>query len=172
MIIDQEWISIISLVVGAISLTVSAAALVAAVRQIRKTQSAAESAASAAREARDVVHHVSVVSDLSQISVQIELIKELHRNEEWTRAIDRYSLLRRLLTEARVRLPQETHATLNVAIIQFREMEQNANKALADNAPISHSVFNNELVDLQQSLEVIRVWIEDELSSVSVTGEQ
>ena len=51
-------------------------------------------------------------------------------------------------------------------------MEKNANKALAENAPISYAVFNNELVDLQQSLEVIRVWLEHELTSVSVTGEQ
>lgn len=118
------------------------------------------------------MHHVTVISDLSQISVQIELLKELHRNGEWTRAIDRYSPLRRLLTEARVRLPQETHATLNVAIIQLEDMEKDANKALAQDVPVSHTAFNNELVDLQQSLEVIRVWLEDRLSRVSDTGEQ
>ena len=157
---------------GAIGLIVSAAAFIIAVWQIRKTQSAAESAAQAATEAREVVHHVTVISDLSQINGQIELIKELHRSEEWTRAIDRYSSLRRLLTQARVRLPEEAHSTLNVAIIRLQQMEMNANNTLAQDLPISYAAFSNELVDLQQSLDEIRVWLENRLSSVSHTGEQ
>ena len=48
---------------------------------------------------------VTSISDLSQIIGQMDLLKELHRNEEWKRAIDRYSSLRRLLTEARVPYP-------------------------------------------------------------------
>ena len=151
-------------------MVVSAAALVVAVWQIRKTQSAAERAAQSASEAREAIHYIAAISDLSQISVQIELIKELHRNEEWTRAIDRYSLLRRLLTEARLRLPEEAHTELNLAIIRLQQMEKDINNAVAQNDPISSSDLNNLLVDLQ-SLEMIRVWLEDRLSKVSETGE-
>ena len=150
----------------------SAAAFIIAVWQIRKTQSAAESAAQAATEAREVVQHITSISDLSQITVQMDLLRELHRNEEWTRAIDRYSSLRRLLTQARVRLPEEAHSTLNVAIIRLQQMEMNANNTLAQDLPISYAAFSNELVDLQQSLDEIRVWLENRLSSVSHTGEQ
>ena len=162
--------AIAGLIVGATGLVVSATALVVAVRQISKTQSAAERAAQAATEARESIHYIAAISDLSQISVQIELIKELHRNEEWTRAIDRYSLLRRLLTEARLRLPEEAHTELNLAIIRLQQMEKDINNAVAQNVPISSSDLNNLLVDLQ-SLEMIRVWLEDRLSKVSETGE-
>ena len=150
----------------------SAAAFIVAVWQIRKTQSAAESAAQAANEARDVVQSVTSISDLSQITVQMDMLGELHRNEEWTRAIDRYSSLRRLLTEARSRLPDEAHTALNLAIIRLKEMEQDANIALAQGVQISYADYNNELIDLQQSLDVIRVWLENRLSGVSSAGER
>ena len=160
------------LVVGAIGLIVSAAAFAVAVWQIRKTQSAAESAAKAANEAREVVQSVTSISDLSQITVQMDMLGELHRNGEWARAIDRYSSLRRLLTEARARLPEEAHAKLNLAIIQLQRTEKRLNTALAENDEISAEYFNNELVDLQQSLDEIRVWLENRLSRVSDTGGQ
>ena len=160
------------LVVGAIGLVVSAAAFVVAVWQIRKTQTAAESAAQAATESREVVQFVASTSDLSQITAQMELLRELHRNGEWTRAIDRYSSLRRLLTEARAGLPEEAHAILNVAIIRLQRMERELNTALAQDDEISAEYFNNELVDLQQSLDEIRVWLENRLSSVSDTEGQ
>ena len=160
------------LVVGAIGLIVSAAAFIVAVWQIRKTQSAAESAAQAANEAREAVQSVTSISDLSQITVQMDMLGELHRNGEWTRAIDRYSSLRRLLTEARSRLPDEAHTALNLAIIRLQRMEKDLNTALAQDDEISAEHFNNELVDLQQSLDEIRVWLENRLSRVSNTGGQ
>ena len=150
----------------------SAAAFIVAVWQIRKTQSAAESAAQAANEAREAVQSVTSISDLSQITVQMDTLGELHRNGEWTRAIDRYSSLRRLLTEARSRLPDEAHTALNLAIIRLKEMEQDANIALAQGVQISYADYNNELIDLQQSLDVIRVWLENRLSGVSSAGER
>ena len=150
----------------------SAAAFIVAVWQIRKTQSAAESAAQAANEAREAVQSVTSISDLSQITVQMDMLGELHRNGEWTRAIDRYSSLRRLLTEARSRLPDEAHTALNLAIIRLKEMEQDANIALAQGVQISYADYNNELIDLQQSLDVIRVWLENRLSGVSSAGER
>ena len=162
--------AIAGLVVGAIGLVVSAAAFIVAVWQIRKTQSAAESAANAATEAREVAQSVTSVSDLSQITVQMDLLRELHRHKEWTRAIDRYSSLRRLLTEARSRLPEEAHTTLNLAIIRLQRMEKDLNTALAKDDDISEEYFNNELVDLQQALDEIRVWLENRLSCVLDAG--
>ena len=46
-------------------------------------------------------------------------------------------------------------------------MEKELNTALAQEDEISAEYFNNELVDLQQSLDEIRVWLESRLSSVS-----
>ena len=156
--------------VGAIGLVVSAAAFIVAVWQIRKTQTAAENAAKAAREARDVVRHVSVVSDLSQISVQIELIKELHRNEEWTRAIDRYSPLRRVLTDARSTLSDELDAIFTFAIIQLQLMERRVDVSFADQIPIPFAELNDDLTHLQQLLDEVRVELQRNLANASGTG--
>ena len=172
MIIDDQGIAVASLIVGAVSLIVSLGGFTIAVWQIRRTRSAAESAERAATEAREAVLHVTSVSDLSQITVQMELIRELHRNGEWTRAIDRYASLRRLLTEARSRLPEEAHDILNVAIIRLQEMEKIVNNALDKGNPISSAALNDEIVDIQQSLDEIRVWFENRMSGVSDAGGQ
>ena len=164
--------AVAGLIVGAIGLVVSAAALVVAVWQIRKTQSAAERAAQAATEARAAVYFVASISDLSQITIQMDLIRELHRNGEWVRAIDRYISLRRLLTEASARLPQEARNTSNVAIMRLRQMEMNMNDALTQSRTISAGNLNNELVEIQQSLDEIRVWLENRLSGELNAGGQ
>ena len=160
------------LVVGAIGLVVSAAALIIAVWQIRKTQTAAESSAAAAREAREVVQRVTSVSDLSQITVEMDILRDLHRNEEWTRAIDRYSSLERSLTRARATLPEESHGKLNTAIVRLQRMEKTLNNSLDRNLPISVSALNNALVDLRQSLDEVRVELETHLSATSDAGGQ
>ena len=154
---------IANLVIGILGVFISLGGFSAAIWQIRRTRTAAESAERAATDAREAVFYVTSVSDLSQIVSQMEQVKELHRNREWVRAIDRYILLRRLITEARSRLPEDTRGTLTTAIIRLTQMEKAANQALArgEQAPVAR--LNNELVDLQQSLDEVRVAIEKRL---------
>lgn len=154
---------IASLIIGALGVFISLSGFSAAIWQIRRTRTAAESAERAATDAREAALYVTSVSDLSQIVSQMEQVKELHRNREWVRAIDRYILLRRLITEARSRLPEDTRGTLTTAIIRLTQMEKAANQALArgEQAPVAR--LNNELVDLQQSLDEVRVAIEKRL---------
>ena len=140
-IITDEWIAVAGIIVGAIGLIVSAAAFIIAVWQIRKTQSAAESAARAATEAREVLSQVASISDLSQIIGQLDQLKELHRNQEWKRAMDRYSLLLRLLTEARASIPEaEKDENVQVflrAIMQLRAMAREVDIALEQGFQLS-----------------------------------
>ena len=154
---------IASLVIGILGVFISLGGFSAAIWQIRRTRAAAESAERAATDAREAVFYVTSVSDLSQIVSQMEQVKELHRNREWVRAIDRYILLRRLITEARSRLQEDTRGALTTAIIRLMQMEKAANQALArgEQAPVAR--LNNELVDLQQSLDEVRVAIEKRL---------
>ena len=154
---------IASLIIGALGVFISLGGFTIAVAQIRRTRAAAESAERAATDAREAAFYVTSVSDLSQIVIQMEQVKELHRNREWVRAIDRYILLRRLITEARSRLPEDTRGALTTAIIRLMQMEKAANQALArgEQAPVAR--LNNELVDLQQSLDEVRVAIEKRL---------
>ena len=154
---------IASLIIGALGVFISLGGFSAAIWQIRRTRAAAESAERAATAAREAAFYVTSVSDLSQIVSQMEQVKELHRNREWVRAIDRYILLRRLITEARSRLQEDTRGALTTAIIRLTQMEKAANQALArgEQAPVAR--LNNELVDLQQSLDEVRVAIEKRL---------
>lgn len=154
---------IASLIIGALGLFISLGGFSAAIWQIKRTRTAAESAERAATAAREAVFYVTSVSDLTQIVIQMEQVKELHRNREWVRAIDRYILLRRLITEARSRLPEDTRGALTTAIIRLTRMEKAANQALTrgEQTPVVH--LNNELVDLQQSLDEVRVAIEKRL---------
>lgn len=154
---------IASLIIGVLGVFISLGGFTTAIWQIRRTRAAAESAERAATAAREAAFHVTSISDLSQIVIQLEQVKELHRNREWVRAIDRYILLRRLITEARARLPETTRGALTTAIIRLMQMEKAANQALTrgEQTPVAH--LNNELVDLQQSLDEVRVAIEKRL---------
>ena len=149
---------------GILGLVVSIGGFAIAFWQIRRTRSAAESAEQAASEAREGISYVTSMSDLSQIISQMEQVKELHRNEEWSRANDRYTPLRQLLTSAKSRLPDETASVFTHAIIQLREMEKESNNALNGDSSISSAAFNNVLVDLQQSLDEVRVELEGYLT--------
>ena len=124
----------------------------------------------AATAARETVLYVTSVSDLSHIISQMDQLKELHRNQEWGRAIDRYSPLRRLLNEARARLPDDAHDKISFAIIQIGLMEKEVNDALNEDSQMLGTRLNNILVDLQQSLDEARVELERHLPDVLMQG--
>lgn len=168
MIINQESIAIVSLVVGTISLAVSAVALVVAVRQIRKTQSAAQSAAQAATEARDVVQRVTSVSAMSQATVLIGSLIDIIRYGRWQRAIDRYAPLRKLLIDVEVRLPPEKKddegKKLARAIEQLLIMEKESGKANAEGTEIEVARFQSMLLEIQNDIVRIHAKVEWEIT--------
>ena len=148
----------------------SAAAFVVAVWQIRKTQSAAESAAQAATEAREVVRQVTSVSDLSQIIVEIDLLREVHRAGDWKRAMDKYSSLERSLTRARSSLPDESRGKLNTAVVRLQRIERVVSNSHDRDIPISIAIVNSELVHLRQSLGEVRTELEEQIANTPVAG--
>lgn len=152
------------LVVGAIGLAVSAAAFVVAVWQIRKTQTAAESAAQSASEAREAVQHAASLIDLSEIIVEIDLLREIHRSKNWKRALDKYSSLERSLTRARPNLPDETRGKLNTAIVRLQRIEKMVSELDDRDEPIPVALANSELVDLRQSLSEVRAELEEHIT--------
>ena len=153
----------------------SVAAFAVAVWQIRKTQTAAESAAQAAKEARDVVQRVTSVSDLSQIIGHLDQLKELHRNQEWKRATDRYSSIIRLLTESISRIPSTHKSEDNLkafkrAIMQLRAMTKEVDIATEQGSELSGAKFNNVIDDFEQPLLENLVALENALT-VASTGD-
>ena len=146
----------------------SAAAFIIAVWQIRKTQSAAESAAQAATEAREVVQQVTSVTSLSQASERIDLLKEIIRNQQWQRAVDRYAELRKLLINVEVRLSEENKvkfgANLGHATRQLLIMEYESNEAIGGKAGIDVARFQRMLLRIQNDIDMAHAELEQELA--------
>ena len=160
---------IASISIGILGLIVSLAGFTIAVFQIRKTRSAAERAEEAANKAREALIQVTSISDLSHASALIDRLKDLHRNEDLGRAIDKYTPLRQLLTEARFRLPNANRNTFNEAIRQLRIMEEEAEKALKDSSLLPVLIFHPILLGIQQSLDEVRIELESNLANTTTT---
>ena len=164
---------IAGLAVGILGLIVSLSGFIIAVWQIRRTRTAAEHAEEAAVKAREAIFHVTSVSDLSQASAQIEQIKELYRTHDWQRATDRYTQLRRVLTEVRSRLPDERRDILGDklrrAIEQLIIIEIESNRAVARGNDIDIVRFQVILLRIQQDIDEARLEIERELTGTTDT---
>lgn len=148
----------------------SAIALAVAVWQIRKTQSAAQSAAKAATEARESVRDAASLISLSEIIVEIDLLREIHESKNWKRAMDKYSSLERSLSRARSSLPDESHSTLNIAVVKLQQIEIKVSGLHDRNQPIPVALVNMELVGLRQSLGEVRASLEERIASTSEVG--
>ena len=162
--------AIAGLVVGAIGLVVSATALVVAVWQIRKTQSAAERAADAASEAREAVFRTLDISQLAQAIALIEFLKELHRNGDFSRALDRYTPLRQLITSLQTRQTEEDKTSFGNAIIQLLEMEKTVKDGVSNGNQVDPAQFDSNLLNIQQILDEARVKQEQRVSRASNIG--
>ena len=63
---------------------------------------------------------------LTRVNERIDGLKELHRNNEWKRALDRYQELRRMLIDIRVRHPHlsdQQRTTIQGLVSRLRDME-------------------------------------------------
>ena len=100
----------------------------------------------------------------------IELLKELHRNEDFSRAIDRYTPLRQLITTLQARQIEEDEASFDNAIIQLIEMETAVNDAICTGKEIDAAQLDSDLLKIQQVLDEARVKQERRVSGSSDIG--
>ncbi len=162
--------AIAGLIVGATGLVVSAAAFIVAVWQIRKTQTAAASAAQAATEARDAVFQTIAISELAQAIALIELLKELHKNNDFNRALDRYTPLRQLITALQTPQTEEDITRFDNAIIQLIEIETTVRESVYTGTQIDAAKIDSGLLKIQQLLDEARVKQEQRVTGASDIG--
>ena len=158
---------IANLAVSVAGLVIAICGFAVAIWQIRRTRAAAESAEAAATAARESIFSVTSLIDLSQASMQIEQLKELHRNNEWRRAVDRYTSLRQILTRAKLRLSEEKRDKLDDAIHQLASLESATNRAIAEGTDIDAAEFHRILLAIQQDIDETLAEIEYNLSDTS-----
>lgn len=165
---------IANLAVSVAGLVIAICGFAVAIWQIRRTRTAAESAEVAATAARDEIFSVTTLLDLSQASMQIEHLKELHRNEEWRRAADRYTPLRQILIRAKSWLPEEKRDKIDDVISQLNyletaSLEEDTNRAIAERTEIDAARFQVHIVllEIQQDIDESLAKIEYNLSDTS-----
>ena len=98
-------------IVGVTALAVSLGGFAIAIWQIRKARSAAEAANTAATQARESLIHRLSIGDLARASSEIDRLKDLHRGQEWQRALDQYPRVRQTLVDVRVRVEEDAPET-------------------------------------------------------------
>ena len=160
---------IANLAVSVAGLVIAICGFAVAIWQIRRTRTAAESAEVAATAARASIFSVTSLLDLSQASMQIDQLNELYRNNEWRRAVDRYTPLRQNLIKAKSRLPEEIRDKLDKAIEQLSYLEDETNKAIEAGTEIDEARFrvHATLLTMQRSIDETLAEIEYNLSDTS-----
>ena len=161
---------IASLIIGALGVFISLGGFSAAIWQIRRTRTAAESAERAATDAREAVLRTTSISYLTQAVSQIERLKELHRNQDLDRVVERYTPLRQILTATQARLSASAIEELDNAIIELMRMERDINRAIFAGNRIDHARFIGILLNIQQVLDEARVYQERQMYGASDIG--
>ena len=87
-------------------LVVSLGGLGFAIWHILRLRGETRAAREAAEEARRAMSRETARMTLTRVNERIEGLKELHRNGEWYRALDRYPEIRRMLIDIRIRHPE------------------------------------------------------------------
>ena len=161
---------IASLIIGALGVFISLGGFTIAIWQVKRTRAAAESAERAATDAREAVLRTTSISYLTQAVSQIERLKELHRNQDIDRAVERYTPLRQILTAMQARLPASAIEELDNAIIELMRMERDINRAIFAGNRIDHARFIGILLNIQQVLDEARVYQERRMYGASDIG--
>ena len=151
-------------IVGITALAVSLGGFAIAIWQIRKARSAAEAANTAATQARESLVHRLSIGDLARASSEIDRLKDLHRAQEWQRALDQYPRVRQTLVDVRTRVEEdapETATAFQRAIAQLAQMESVVERALPDPEPVLvAATLNRRLVSIQGTLDDLRSRLE------------
>ena len=158
---------IANLAVSVAGLMIAVCGFAIAIWQIRRTRTAAEAAEAAAMAARASIFSVTSLLDLSQASMLIEQLKELYRNNEWRRAIDRYTQLRQILIRAKSRLPEEKRDKIDDAINRLVYLEKETSRVIAEGTEIDAARLNVVLLEIQQDIDESLAEIEYNLSDTS-----
>ena len=160
---------IANLAVSVASLVIAICGFAIAIWQIRRTRTAAEAAEAAATAARASMFSVTSLLDLSQASMLIEQLKELYRNEEWRRAVDRCTQLRQILTRVKSRLPEEKRDKIDDAIHHLFYLERTTNRAIAEGTEIDATRLHVQviLLAIHQDIDETLAEIEYNLSDIS-----
>ena len=151
-------------IVGVTALAVSLGGFAVAIWQIRKARSAAEAANRAATQARESLVHRLSIGDLARASSEIDRLKDLHRGQEWQRALDQYPRVRQTLVDVRVRVEEDAPDTATAfqgAIAQLAQMESAVERALPGPGPaLTAATLNRRLVSIQGTLDDLRSKLE------------
>lgn len=161
---------IASLIIGVLGVFISLGGFSVSIWQIKRTRAAAESAERAATAAREAVLRTTSISDLTQAVSQIERLKELHRNQDLDRAVERYTPLRQILTAMQARLPASEIEEIDSAIIDLIRMERDINRAIYTGNRIDHARFIGILLKIQQVLDEARIYQERQMYGASGIG--
>lgn len=101
-----------------------------------RTKAAAVAARQAAELTKLQVSRIDTLGEFASAIAIMDEIKRLHRAQAWELVPDRYSMLRRMLTSIQTLNPDltdEQRTILGGAILQFRTMENQVEKARAAN---------------------------------------
>ena len=151
-------------IVGVTALAVSLGGFAVAIWQIRKAKSAAEAANRAATQARESLVHRLSIGDLARASSEIDRLKDLHRAQEWQRALDQYPRVRQTLVDVRTRVEEdapETATAFQGAVAQLAQMESAVERALPSPDPaLTAATLNRRLVAIQGTLDDLRSKLE------------
>jgi len=107
---------------------------------------------------------------LAQAIALIELLKELHKNSDFSRALDRYTLLRQLITALQTRQTDEYKIPFDNAIIQLIEIETTVKEAVYTGNQVNTAQIDSDLLKIQQLLDEVRVEQEQRASGTSDIG--
>ena len=148
-------------IVNMVGTAASVCGLAIAIWLIRRASTAADTAAAAAMAARETIFSVTSLLDLSQASMLVEQLKELHRNNELRRAVDRYTQLRQILTRAKLRLPEDKRDKIDNAIRRLGHLEEETNRAIAEGTEIDAARLH-----VQDILLAIHQYIDETLAEI------
>ncbi|MYC08066.1 MAG: hypothetical protein F4X57_12995 [Chloroflexi bacterium] len=157
---------IASFIIGLGGLIVSGISLTLALKA-RSTAISAEKASDAARQA---VFQTIAISELTQAIALVELLKELHKNNDFNRALDRYTQLRQLITALQTSQTEEDVTRFDNAIIQLMDIETTVRKSVYTGTQIDAAKIDSGLLKIQQLLDEARVKQEQRVTGASDIG--
>lgn len=128
---------------------------------VLKSKTAAQQAKDATDELRERIRGINTISDVAEAVATMEELKRLHRAEVWPIALDRYTVLKRLLIRIHAQhrgLSNERKAVLTGAITQFTRIEKKIERSVQDDTRMKIAGLN-EIVTVQID-EITRLFAE------------
>jgi hypothetical protein len=129
-----------------------------AIWHILRLRGEARAAREAAEETHLAVSRETAGMTLTRVSERIEALKELHRQNEWDRALDRYPELRRMLIDVGARHPEMSDAqrtALRGIVTMMEAMETGVENARSRVSRQLVQEFNRQLSESQSLLAEI-----------------